>query len=350
MHLLVTGAAGFIGRNFVKHVFASHPTYRVTVLDKLTYAGRPENLAEFEGDPRYRFVRGDIADSEAVERAVDGVDAIVSFAAETHVDRSLAAPDAFILTDVYGVYVLLEAVRRHKLSRVLLVSTDEVYGSVERGSSSEGDRLEPRSPYSASKAGGELLARAYFSSYGVPVLVTRGSNTFGPYQYPEKLLPLFVTNAIDDLPLPLYGDGLNVRDWLHVEDHCRAIDQVLHEGIAGEIYNVGGGNEQTNLWMTRRILELLGKPERLIRYVADRPGHDRRYSLDTSKVRELGWRPQLEFDSALAETVRWYSEHEAWWRPIKSGEWAQYYQQQYAERLSPDRASSGCARRDVECP
>jgi len=333
MHLLVTGGAGFIGSNFVRHVFATHPEYRVTVLDKLTYAGRLENLQELEGDPRYRFVRGDIADAAVVDPLLAEVDAVVSFAAETHVDRSLLQPGSFILTDVYGVYVLLEAAKRSGTKRFLLVSTDEVYGQVLEGSSKESDNLDPRSPYSASKAGGELLARAYFASYGVPVLVTRGSNTFGPYQYPEKMLPLFVTNAIDDQPLPLYGDGLQVRDWLYVADHCSGIDLVLHEGQPGEVYNLGGGNERTNLEMTERILALLGKPRSLIRHVEDRPGHDRRYSLDTTKVRALGWRPAHDFDAALETTVRWYVENQGWWRAIKSGEYAEYYRQQYAARL-----------------
>lgn len=340
MHLLVTGGAGFIGSNFVRYIFAAHPGYRVTVLDKLTYAGRLENLQEFEGDPRYRFIRGDIADPAVVESAMPKVDAVVSFAAETHVDRSLAQPGSFITTDVYGVYVLLEAARRSGAHRFLLVSTDEVYGSVPTGSSRETDALDPRSPYSASKAGGELLARAYFSSYGVPVLITRGSNTFGPYQYPEKMLPLFVTNAIDDQPLPLYGDGLNVRDWLYVADHCAAVDLVLHEGKPGEVYNVGGGNERTNLEMTERILELLGKPRSLIRFVEDRPGHDRRYSLDCAKIRALGWQPAHDFDDALAATVRWYVENQAWWRSIKSGEYAEYYRRSYGDRLRQAQAKS----------
>ncbi len=333
MHLLVTGGAGFIGSNFVRYVFTAHPDYRITVLDKLTYAGRLENLAEFAADPRFRFVRGDIADASVVNPLVAEVDAVVSFAAETHVDRSLLQPGSFITTDVYGVYVLLEAAKAYGLKRFLLVSTDEVYGQVLTGSSKETDNLDPRSPYSASKAGGELLARAYFASYGVPVLVTRGSNTFGPYQYPEKMLPLFVTNAIDDQPLPLYGDGLNVRDWLYVMDHCSGIDLVLHRGQPGEAYNVGGGNERTNLEMTERILALLGKPRSLIRHVADRPGHDRRYSLDCTKIRALGWRPAHAFDDALASTVRWYAENQSWWRTIKSGEYAEYYRQQYAARL-----------------
>jgi dTDP-glucose 4,6-dehydratase len=349
MHLLVTGGAGFIGRSFVKLVLERYPDDRVTVLDKLTYAGRLENLVEFQADPRYRFVRGDIADPQAVEAALVGesgtedfgqkedfgrVDALVSFAAETHVDRSLSAAGSFITTDVYGVHVLLEAIRQYPIERFLLVSTDEVYGSVEVGSSREGDRLDPRSPYAASKASGELLARAYFASYDLPILITRGSNTFGPYQYPEKLLPLFITNALDELPLPLYGDGQNVRDWLAVEDHCRAIDLVLRQGTLGEVYNVGGGNERTNLGLTRQVLSLLGKSEALIRFVADRPGHDRRYSVDSTKLRALGWQPEREFERALAATVSWYIANEDWWRPLKSGEWTEYYREHYGERLA----------------
>jgi dTDP-glucose 4,6-dehydratase len=334
--ILVTGGAGFIGSNFVRYMFAKYPSCELVVLDKLTYAGRIENLKEFEGDPRFRFVRGDIASAADVDPLVADVDAIVSFAAETHVDRSLLEPGGFIMTDVFGVYVLLEAARAHGTKRVVLVSTDEVYGSVLEGSSVETDNLDPRSPYSASKAGGELLARAYFTSYGLPVMVTRGSNTFGPYQYPEKMLPLFVTNALDDQQLPLYGDGLNVRDWLYVLDHCSGIDLVLHQGEPGEIYNVGGGNERTNIEMTERILALVGKPRSLIRFVTDRPGHDRRYSLSTAKIRALGWRPDHEFDQAMTDTVRWYVEHQDWWRTIKSGEYAEYYRQQYARRLASD--------------
>ena len=333
MHLLVTGGAGFIGRGYVKYILAKYPDYQITVLDKLTYAGRPENLAEFAGDPRFRFVRGDIADAAVVDRLMAEVDAVVSFAAETHVDRSLLEPGSFIMTDVYGVYVLLEAAKRSKVKRFLLVSTDEVYGSIETGSSVETDPVEPRSPYSASKCGGEMLARAYFTSFDVPVIITRGSNTYGPYQYPEKMLPLFVTNAIDDRQLPLYGDGLNIRDWLYVDDHCSGIDLALHAGAPGEIYNVGGGNERTNIEMTERILELVGKPRGLIKYVTDRPGHDRRYSLDCSKIAALGWQPAHDWDSAMASTVRWYVENESWWRPIKSGEYAEYFKAQYAERL-----------------
>jgi dTDP-glucose 4,6-dehydratase len=330
MKLLVTGAAGFIGSNFIRYMLKQHPSYTITVVDKMTYAGNRTNLADLEG--RFRFVQSDIANQAVVEPLAADCDAVVNFAAETHVDRSLLEPGSFILTDVYGTFVLLEAARKAKVSRFVQVSTDEVYGSVETGSSTETDPLDPRSPYSASKAGGDLMALAYFASHGLPTCVTRGSNTYGPYQYPEKLIPLFVTNAIDDLPLPLYGDGKNVRDWLYVEDHCSGIDTVLHRGVPGEIYNVGGGNERNNLEITGTILDTLDKPWSLVQPVADRPGHDRRYSLDCSKIRTLGWTPQHPFDLALPATVRWYAEHEEWWRPLKSGEYMQYYRLNYAGR------------------
>ncbi len=330
MRLLVTGAAGFIGSNFVRCMLRAHPEHQITVLDKMTYAGNLANLSDLGG--RYRFVRGDIADPQAVTPLVAEADAIVNFAAETHVDRSLMEPGSFILTDVYGTYVLLEAARQHGVQKFVQVSTDEVYGSVELGSSCETDRLDPRSPYSASKAGGDLMVRAYYTSYGLPVCVTRGSNTYGPYQYPEKLIPLFVTNAIDDLPLPIYGDGKNVRDWLYVDDHCAGIDAVLQRGEPGEIYNIGGGNEHTNVEITERILQVLGKPWSLMKFVADRPGHDRRYSLECAKARSLDWQPQHSFDEAIERTVRWYAENEAWWRPLKSGEYLDYYRRNYEDR------------------
>jgi len=336
-NILVTGGAGFIGSNFVRYILRRYPDYKVVVYDKLTYAGNLDNLKDVaeEFADRYAFVRGDICDAEKVEETIRAhkVDAIVNFAAETHVDRSLFEPGSFIQTDVFGTYVLLEAVKRLGLERMVQVSTDEVYGSIEEGSFKETDPLHPSSPYSASKAGGDLMCLAYHTTWKVPVLITRGSNTFGPYQYPEKIIPLFITNAIDDQPLPLYGDGLNVRDWLYVEDHCEAIDVVLHRGQPGEIYNVGAGNELTNLELTRRILRIMGKPESLIRFVEDRPGHDRRYSLDCTRVRALGWQPRHEFDPALEETVRWYVENEWWWRKLKSGEYLEYFRKQYSERL-----------------
>ena len=332
MKLLVTGGSGFIGSNFVRHVLATHPDDRVVNLDKLTYAGNPANLADIERDPRYAFVQGDVCDAKVVREAARGVDAIVNFAAETHVDRSLSEPDAFLRTDVFGVFTLLEAVKELKIPRLLHISTDEVYGSVERGSSREIDPLRPSNPYSASKAGGDLLALAYWQTHRLPVLITRSSNNFGPSQYPEKVIPLFVTNALDDQPLPLYGDGKNVRDWLYVLDNCAAIDLVLRRGGEGEVYNIGGGHEVENIVLTRQILQLAGKPESLIKPAKDRPGHDRRYSLDSKKVRQLGWTPRHRFPDALATTVAWYREHEAWWRPLKSGEFRAYYERQYGHR------------------
>lgn len=335
-NILVTGGAGFIGSNFVHYLLEKHPHYRAVVFDKLTYAGRLENLKSLEGNSRFVFVRGDIADRQAVEQALreHQIDTIVNFAAETHVDRSILDPDSAHRTNFTGVYVLLEAARQFGLERFHQVSTDEVYGSIPEGFFKEGDPLEPNSPYSASKAGGELMVRAYHETYGLNTVVTRGSNTFGPYHYPEKIMPLFITNAIDDEPLPLYGDGMQVRDWLYVKDHCAGIDCVLHNGLPGHVYNIGGGNERHNLDVTRLILKLLGKPESLIKRVADRPGHDRRYALDCSKVGALGWEPAYHFETAVAETVAWYQANEWWWRPIKSGEFKEYYRQQYAARLA----------------
>jgi len=332
MKLLVTGGAGFIGSNFIRHVLHAHPADRLVNLDKLTYAGNPANLADVEGDPRYSFVHGDICDAKCVRDAARSVDAVVNFAACTHVDRSLVEPDEFLRTDVSGVFTLLEAVRDLKIPRLLHVSTDEVYGSIAHGSSTEQDPLHPSNPYSASKAGGDLLALAYWHTHGVPVVITRSSNNFGPYQYPEKVVPLFVTNALDDTPLPLYGDGRNVRDWLYVLDNCAAIDLVLRQGRDGEIYNIGGGHEVENIVLTREILRLTARPDTLIRPVADRPGHDRRYSVDSTKIRQLGWAPRHPFASALETTVRWYREHETWWRPLKSGEFRAWYERQYGNR------------------
>jgi dTDP-glucose 4,6-dehydratase len=330
----VTGGLGFIGSAFVRQVLRQRADVAVTVLDAMTYAANPANVAEVASDPRYRFVQGDIADPAAVDQAVgDGVDAIVNFAAETHVDRSILDPEAFIRTDVMGTHVLLEAVRRHAIARFLQVSTDEVYGHVPQGESCEDDPIRPRSPYAASKAGGDLQVLAYWTTYQTPVMITRGSNTYGPYQYPEKLIPLFVTNLLDGQTVPVYGDGLQVRDWLHVDDHARGIAHVLENGTPGHVYNVGGGNGRTNLEITRRLLELTGRPyESHVRHVVDRAGHDRRYALDCAKTRALGWTPQVSFEEGLAETVAWYREREEWWRPIKSGEFRAYYERQYAHR------------------
>jgi len=335
VEVLVTGGAGFIGSNYVRHALASHPDWRVTTLDKLTYAGRLENLHDVMDHPRHAFVRGDIADADVSRPLVEQSNLVVHFAAETHVDRSILEAGDFIRTDVIGTFVLLEAARKATgLRRFVQISTDEVYGSVPTGASRETDELKPRNPYAASKAGADRLAYSYWATYGVPVVVTRASNNYGPYQFPEKVIPLFVTNAIDGQPVPLYGDGLNVRDWLHVLDHCRAIDLVIERGEAGQVYNIGGGNEVANIDLTRRILGLLGRPESLIRPVADRPGHDRRYALDTTKLRGLGWLPQAEFASGLAETVDWYRQNDWWWRPIKQGDPAfkEYYARHYDGR------------------
>ena len=333
--VVVTGGAGFIGSNFVRYALEAHPDWHVTTLDKLTYAGRLENLKDLDGHPRHRFVKGDIADPAVVGPLVKEAQIVVHFAAETHVDRSLMSAGEFITTDVYGTFVLLEAARQAPgLQRFVQISTDEVYGSVPEGSSRETDELRPRNPYSASKAGADRLAYSYWATYGVPVIITRASNNYGPYQFPEKVIPLFLTNAIDDIPLPLYGDGLNERDWLHVLDHCRGVDVLIEAGSSGEVYNIGGGNHVRNIDLTREILGILGKPDSLIRPVADRPGHDRRYSLDTSKLRALGWAPQAVFEQGLRETAEWYRQNEWWWRPIKEQDPAfkDYYRQQYEHR------------------
>ena len=332
MKILVTGGAGFIGSNYVRHVLTAHPDDSVVNLDKLTYAGNLENLRDVERDPRYTFVHGDICDGARVREAMRGVDAVVHFAAETHVDRSNRGADDFLRTNVTGTFTLLEAARELGVGRFLAVSTDEVYGSIAEGAARETDPLNPSNPYSASKAAADLLVRAYWTTHRLPVLITRSSNNFGPYQYPEKVIPLFVTNALEGQPLPLYGDGRNVRDWLYVLDNCAAIDLVLRRGRDGEIYNIGGSTEVENIALTRRILSLLDRPESLIQPVTDRPGHDRRYALDSGKVKTLGWTPATTFDAALAATVEWYRGHEAWWRPIKTGAFRQYYQTQYAAR------------------
>jgi dTDP-glucose 4,6-dehydratase len=333
--VLVTGGAGFIGSNFVRWAIGEHADWHITTLDKLTYAGRMENLAGLEGHPRHTFVKGDIADASIAAPLVEQSDLVVHFAAETHVDRSLQAAGAFIQTDVFGTFVLLEAARRApRLQRFVQISTDEVYGSVPEGASRESDELRPRNPYSASKAAADRLAYSYWASYQVPVVITRASNNYGPNQFPEKVIPLFITNLIDGLKVPLYGDGLNVRDWLHVEDHCRAIDAVIARGADGEVYNIGGGNEVRNIDLTHRLIDLVGRDRDLIQPVADRPGHDRRYALDTTKVRTLGWAPRIDFDEGLAATVQWYQANEWWWRPIKDQDAAfrAYYEAQYGGR------------------
>jgi dTDP-glucose 4,6-dehydratase len=333
-NVLVTGGAGFIGSNFVRHALATHTDWHVTTLDKLTYAGRLENLKGVIDHPRHEFVRGDVADPAVAGPLVQNSEIVVHFAAETHVDRSILNAGEFITTDVFGTFVLLEAARQApSLRRFVQISTDEVYGSVPTGASVETDELRPRNPYSASKAGADRLAYSYWATYDVPVVVTRASNNYGPHQFPEKVIPLFITNALDDIPVPLYGDGLNERDWLHVSDHCRALDVVIAAGQNGEVYNVGGGNHVRNIDLTRRILQLLGKPESLIRPVQDRPGHDRRYSLDTTKLQRLGWAPRMPFEQGLADTVAWYKDNAWWWRAIKEADPAfrAYLQTQYGE-------------------
>ena len=334
-HLLVTGGAGFIGSNFVHYMLERYPDYTITVYDKLTYAGNLDNLRDVAADRRYAFIEGDICDAERVRTAIREreIDTIVNFAAETHVDRSLTDPGSFIMTDVFGTYVLLEVAKDMGLERYHQVSTDEVYGQVLEGSSVETDRIEARSPYSASKAGGDLMVLAYHTSFGLPVTITRGSNNIGPYQYPEKVVPVFITNAMDDKPLPLYGDGRQMRDYQYVMDHCEGIDAVLHRGVLGEVYNLGTGVETTNIDMAHAILDLLNKPHSLIQHVTDRPGHDQRYSLSVDKIAALGWHSRHSFDQAIEATVRWYVDNEWWWRKIKSGErYQEYYQQHYAHR------------------
>ena len=355
--LLVTGGAGFIGSCYVREVLARHDGTRVTVLDKLTYAGNRTNLAAVESDPeqaaRLRFVQGDIAEPGIVGPLVADADAVVNFAAESHVDRSILDPEAFLRTGVIGVHVLLEAVRAASAAaalagrppvRFVQVSTDEVYGSVEEGHSREADPLKPRSPYSAAKAAGELLVGSYVVTHGVDAVVTRGSNTYGPYHHPEKLIPLFVTNAIDDLPLPMYGDGLQRRDWLYVSDHAGAIDHVLRHGTSGETYNLPGSAEMANRDVIAALLERLGKPWSLVRTVPDRPGHDRRYALDGSKLASIGWRNRTSFEDGLAATVDWFRANERWWRAAKSGDWDAYYERQYGTRLAAGRAVARVVR------
>lgn len=319
--LLITGGAGFIGSNFIRYMVRKYDGYKILNLDKLTYAGNLENLKDIEDIKNYRFIKGDICDRDLVEDIFSSnnkIDAVVNFAAESHVDRSITDPGVFIQTDVYGVFVLLEAATKYKSKIFLQISTDEVYGSIEKGSFTEDDPLAPNSPYSASKSGAEMIVRSFFKTYKTPILVTRTSNNFGPYQYPEKIIPLFVTNLIDGKKVPLYGDGMNVRDWIYVSDNCIALDMVLHKGKIGEVYNIGAGNEKPNVWITKKILEILEKPETMIEPVADRLGHDRRYSVDCSKIeKELGWKPEVDFEEALRRTVYWYVNNEKWWRPLK---------------------------------
>jgi dTDP-glucose 4,6-dehydratase len=319
VNVLVTGGAGFIGSNFLRYALSIHADWHITTLDKLTYAGRLENLKDVMDSPRHTFVKGDIADAAISAPLVRESHYVVHFAAETHVDRSILAAGEFIHTDVFGTFVLLEAAREaSQLKMFVQISTDEVYGSVPAGASTETDELRPRNPYSASKAGADRLAYSYCATYNVPVVITRASNNYGPNQFPEKVIPLFITNAIDNIPLPLYGDGMNIRDWLHVDDHCRGIDLLLTNGTPGEVYNIGGGNEVPNRELTDRLVALCGRDESFIEYVADRLGHDRRYSVDCSKVRALGWAPATDFEAGLAATVQWYRDNRWWWEPLRS--------------------------------
>jgi dTDP-glucose 4,6-dehydratase len=334
MRWLVTGGLGFIGSHFIRLVLRERAEVSIVNLDAMTYAGNPANLRDVEDDPRYRFHKGDICDAGAVAQAIaPGADAIVNFAAETHVDRSILDPKDFLRTDILGTHVLLEAQRERGVARYLQVSTDEVYGDVAAGESAESDPLRPRSPYAASKAGADLQVLAYHATYGAPVLITRGSNTYGPRQYPEKIVPLFVTNLIDDQPVPVYGDGEQIRDWLHVEDHARAILHVLERGETGNVYNVAAANPRTNLQLTRLLVEGCGRSmETHVEHVTDRLGHDRRYAIDAAKLRALGWSPRVPFDEGLRNTVAWYRANESWWRPLKTGEYLEYYKRQYAQR------------------
>jgi dTDP-glucose 4,6-dehydratase len=333
MRIVVTGGAGFIGSNFVRHILNEHPDDSVVVLDKLTYAGRMESLPDLMTYERMEFVHGDICDPALVRAALENCDAVVNFAAESHVDRSIAEPGHFIQTDVFGTYVLLEEVRRAGVPRYLQVSTDEVYGSIPEGSFTEQSPLDPSSPYSASKAGGDLVVAAYCHTFGIDAVVCRSSNNYGPYQYPEKLIPLCVLNALHGDPLPVYGDGMQVRNWLYVTDNCRALDTALRKGQAGEVYNVGGPNELPNIDVVRKILELTGRDESLIEYVSDRLGHDRRYSLSSEKIAGLGWAAEVGFEEGLARTVQWYRDNGWWWEPIRTDEYREYYERQYGQKL-----------------
>jgi len=333
MKLLITGGCGFMGSNAIRYFLKNYPDYSIVNLDKLTYSGNPQNLRDIEDDLRYRFVQGDIADEKVIDDILlDGVDVILNYAAETHVDRSIHDPKAFVVTDVIGTYTLLEAARKHAVKRFIQISTDEVFGSIQEGTFTENHPFEPNSPYAASKAGADLLCRSYVKTYGLPVIVTHSCNFYGPYQYPEKVIPLFITNLIEGKKVPLYGDGKNVREWIFTQDHCCAIDTILQKGIDGEVYNIGTGDEIANIDLTQKILSLVGVSDDMIEPVADRLGHDRRYAVDSSKLRALGWQPQQSFDEGLAQTVQWYKDNELWWRPLKSGEkYKEYYQKQYSK-------------------
>lgn len=329
MKLLITGGVGFIGSNFIRHILKKYKNYKILNLDKLTYCGNLDNLRDVEKNPRYKFFKGDICDKKIVEKLVKKIDVIINFAAESHVDRSILEPDSFIKTDIFGTYTLLEAVRRYKIKKYIQISTDEVYGSRKNGYFKENDLLNPSSPYSASKASADLLAISYFKTYQLPILITRSTNNYGPYQYPEKIIPLFITNLLEGKKVPLYGKGLNQRDWLYVLDNCRAIDLVLHKGQVGKIYNVAANQELTNIELTKIILKELKKNESSIDYVKDRPGHDFRYAISCQKIKKIGWRPIYKLEKAMKETINWYTENTNWWKKLKSGEYLKYYRKQY---------------------
>ena len=334
MKLLITGGAGFIGSSFIHYILQEHPQWEITNLDKLTYAGNLENLKDIENKPGYRFIKGDIADRELVNNLLQNkIDVVVNFAAESHVDRSILDASPFIETNIKGTQALLEGARQYKVARFIQVSTDEVYGSIEKGKFNEQSPLSPNSPYAASKAAADLLCHAYWKTYQLPVVITRCSNNLGPFQFPEKLIPLAITNALENKSIPIYGDGLNVRDWIYVADHCRALDLVLQRGKSGEIYNIAANQEKTNLELIHQLLDIMGKPKSLMTFVPDRPGHDRRYALDATKItQELGWEQYYSFEEALTITVDWYLNHEPWWRKIKSGEYVNYYKTMYSNR------------------
>lgn len=331
LKLLITGGAGFIGSNFIKYILNKYQDYKIINLDKLTYCGNLDNLKDIEDNSRYQFIKGNICDSKIVNELVSQKpDVIINFAAESHVDRSIFDPHSFLKTAVFGTYTFLEAVKKYDIKRFIQISTDEVYGSIKNGSFKETDPLNPSSPYASAKSGGDILCLSYFKTYNSPVLITRSTNNFGPFQYPEKVIPLFITNLLENKKIPLYGDGLNIRDWLYVLDNCEAIDLILHKGKEGRIYNVSGNNEKTNLEVTQSILKEMGKNQSYIQYIKDRPGHDRRYSLDSSKTKkELGWQPKHNFKEALKNTIQWYKENEWWWKKIKTGEYLEYYKKQY---------------------
>jgi len=332
MKILITGGAGFIGSNFIRYIIKKYKNYKVFNLDKLTYCGNINNLRDIEKNPRYYFLRGDICDKKIVEKLVKKVDTIINFAAESHVDRSILEPESFIKTNFFGTHILLEAAKKYKIKKFIQIGTDEEYGSIKKGYFKENNPLNPSSPYSASKAAASLLSLSYFKTFKLPVIVTRSSNNFGPHQYPEKIIPLFITNLLEEKRVPLYGRGLQRRDWLYVIDNCRAIDIVLQKGMVGEIYNVAGGNELSNKELTKIILRNLGKDDKWIEYVKDRPGHDFRYAINCQKIKKLGWRPIYRFEEAIKETINWYKENEWWWKPIKSGKFLEYYKKQYGKK------------------